>query len=126
MMASRLWVSNHALQNVLVHVHFASPIILISYFLIAFLAHSISTAPKAVKIESSTGQTGPGGKPLPKKIVQGKKEKPAICFSPARKHLFIWLSVGTILTLLGNAAVVILHALWERDQNWWCGESVAV
>ena len=125
-MLSKPWVSNHTAQNVLVRVHFASPIILISYFLIAFLAHSILTAPKIVKIEPSTGQTGPGGKPLPKKVGKGKKEKPALSFSPARRQLFIWLSVGTILTLLGNAAVVILHALWERDQNWWCGESVAV
>lgn len=105
------------------YIHFASPIILLAFFLLAFTAHSIATASKDAVVRPSTEQTGPGGKPLPAKT---KRENPTVDFSPARKLLFIWLSVGTILTFVGSAVVVILHAVLARREHWWCGESVAV
>lgn len=105
------------------YIHFASPTILLAFFLVAFTAHSIGTASKDAVVRPSTEQTGPGGKPLPAKT---KRENPTVDFSPARKLLFIWLSVGTILTFVGSAVVVILHAVLARREHWWCGESVAV
>ncbi len=123
------WVSDTTAQNILVYTHYSSPIILLALFLFAITAYSIATASSEAVIHPSTEQTGPGGKPLPQKIrpsAKEKQEKNALCFSRGRKLLFEWLSVGTILTFVGNAVVVILHAIFDRKDNWWCGESVAV
>lgn len=114
-------------QNILTYLHFGSPILLLIFFLAAFTAHSIATAsPDAsVRARAPQNQTGPGGKPLPASKKTAKKQD-VLDFSPARKLLFNWLSVGTIATFIGNATVVILHALVDREDHWWCGESVAV
>lgn len=128
--AFRPWESrSKAAPTILVYIHFASPIILLAFFLLAFTAHSIATASKDAIIQPSTEQTGPGGKPLPQNIsssIKARRENRALDFSPARKLLFIWLSVGTTLTFVGSATVVILHAVLARKDGWWCGESVAV
>ncbi len=125
------WASEPAAPStsILVYIHFASPIILLAFFLFVFTAHSIATASKNVVVRSSKQQTGPGGKPLPQYIspsAKAQREKQNLDFSPARKLLFTWLSVGAILTFVGNAIGVILHAVFYRSERWWCGESVAV
>ena len=107
------------------YTHFSSPIILLAFFLIAFTAHSISTASDDAVVKPCPDQVGPGGKPLPHKT-RVKERENALDFSRARKLVFNWLSVGTTLTFLGNAVVVILHAVIQRKDQWWCGESVAV
>ncbi|KAL8700256.1 MAG: hypothetical protein Q9201_005553 [Fulgogasparrea decipioides] len=119
-------VSNRIVHNILKYVHFSSPIILIVFFLIAFTAHSIATASVDPAATNPKDQTGPGGKLLPRKSPRSAKQTPALDFSPARKLLFNWLSVGAIATFVANAVVVILHALIDRKDNWWCGESVAI
>jgi hypothetical protein len=124
-LASRPWVSNRTAQDILVYTHFSSPIILLALFLIAFTAHSIITSSDEAAVEPSTYRTGPGGKLLPPNT-KGKRRKNALDFSHARKLLFIWLSVGVSVTFVANAGVVILHAVLDRKDNWWCGESVAV
>ncbi|KAL9601810.1 MAG: hypothetical protein Q9219_002300 [cf. Caloplaca sp. 3 TL-2023] len=117
--------SNQTVLDILNFLHFSSPIILLIFFLAAFTTHSIATASTEVPSRSPQEQTGPGGKPLPL-----SKKKPRVKntldFSPARKLLFNWLSVGTSATFVGNAVVVILHALVDRQNNWWCGEAVAI
>ena len=125
-MVLRPAVSNRTAQTILVYVHFGSPIILILFFLITFTAHSIATASVDTSVEDPQGQTGPGGKPLPKKPRRTSQGSNGLDFSPARKLLFNWLSVGTIATFVANAVVVITHALVDREENYWCGESVAV
>ena len=120
------WASNSNVQDILLYVHFSSPIILIVFFLIVFTAHSIATASVDPSIQKSKDRTGPGGKLLPSRSPRLVKDKPALDFSPARKLLFTWLSVGTIATFVANAAAVILHALVDRKNTWWCGQSVAV
>ncbi len=123
------WVSDKTARNILVYTHYCSPIILLAFFLIAITAYSIATASSDAVLHPSTEHTGPGGKPLPQKVTPSakeKQEKNALCFSRGRRLLFEWLSVGTILTFVGNAVVVILHAIFDRKDNWWCGESVAV
>ena len=124
-LAFRPWVSNRTAQGILVYTHFSSPIILLALFLIAFTAHSIITSSDDAVVQPLPERTGPGGKPLPQNI-KGKWRKIALDFSHARKLLFIWLSVGTIITFVANAGVVILHAVLDRKESWWCGESVAV
>lgn len=125
-LALRPAVSNRTAQSILIYIHFASPIILIVFFLVAFTAHSIATASVDTTLKDPQDQTGPGGKPLPSKSRKTSQESNSLDFSPARKLLFNWLSVGTIATFLANAAVVIAHALVNREEHWWCGESVAV
>ena len=119
------WLSDKTAQDILVYTHFSSPIILLAFFLIAFTAHSIATASSDAVVKPSATQVGPGGKPLPQNT-RGKFRKDALDFSRARKLVFIWLSVGTTVSFLGNAGVVIFHAVVQRKDNWWCGESVAV
>ena len=124
-LAHRPWVSNRTAQDVLVYTHYSSPIVLLAFFLVAFTAHSIITASDSAVAAPSDLQTGPGGKPLPQKK-KGRPKPNALDFSPARKSLFNWLSVGAIATLVSNAGVVILHTILGRKDNWWCGKSVAV
>ena len=116
-------------QKVMIYTHYASPVVLLVFFLVAFTTHSILTASKEPLVEVKPGQTGPGGKPLPRTsspTAKAAREKKALDFSPSRKLLFTWLSAGVVLTLLGNAVTVIVHALLERKDNWWCGQAVVV
>ena len=122
-MATELWLSTRSADDILRDVHYASPFTLLSFFLIAFTVHSIATASDDTDVAPSQDQTGPGGKPLPKKI---KPKEDVLDFSPARKLLFNWTQVGVILTLVANAVVVIVRALVDREDNWWCGQAVAV
>ena len=119
------WVSNKTAQAILVYIHYSSPIILLAFFLIAFTAHSIATASNDHVVRPAANRMGPGGKPLPQNT-RGKPDAKPVDFNRPRKLLFNWLSVGTIITFLGNSGVVILHAVIHRKDNWWCGESVAV
>jgi ATP-binding cassette, subfamily B, vacuolar membrane transporter HMT1/ACLQ len=121
--------SSPAVNHLLVYIRFLSPIILLAVFLVAFTVHSVVTASKDINVKSSTQATGPGGKPLPQKasaLAKAEQAKRTEELSPARKLLFLWLSVGTTVTFVGNAVLVILHTVIARKENWWCGESVAV
>jgi len=130
MPSSRPWVSNNTAQAILTYVHYASPIILLVFFLGAFTTHSILTASKDDILQPESNQTGPGGKPLPRNTSpsarKDEEKQKDLDFSPARKLLFNWLSVAVILTFLGNAVIVIVHALLDRKHEWWCGQSVVV
>lgn len=120
---------NQTSQVVLTFTHFAAPILLLALFLVTFVAHSIATASENDTVQPITSQTGPGGKPLPRNTspaAKAKQKSKVLDFSPARKLLFTWLSIGLILTFVGNAGVVIVHALVKRKDNWWCGQSVVV
>ena len=127
-MTSSTSITAMALE-VMVFTHYASPIILLVFFLAAFTAHSILTASKDDVVQAKTDQTGPGGKPLPRTsspTAKAAREKEALDFSPSRKLIFTWLSAGVVLTFLGNAVTVIVHALLDRKDNWWCGQAVVV
>ena len=116
-------------QQVMLHTHYASPIILLVFFLVAFTAYSILTASEEDVVQVATSQTGPGGKPLPRTsspAAKAAREKKALDFSPSRKLLFTWLSAGVVLTFLGNVVTVIVHALLDRKDNWWCGQAAVV
>ena len=122
------WVSNNTAQAILTYVHYAYPIVLLLLFLLAFTIHSVLTASKDDVVEPVPDQTGPGGKPLPRNISPSarKQKQKVLDFSPARKLVFGWLSIGVILTFLGNAVTVIVHALVEKTHEWWCGQSTVV
>ncbi|KAI4251529.1 MAG: hypothetical protein LQ352_004799 [Teloschistes flavicans] len=124
--SSRPWTSNSTAHAILLYIHSSSPIILVVFFLAAFTAHSIATASVDPRARDSKDQIGPGGKLLSPASPKRSSQKPTLDFSPARKLLFAWLSVGAIATFVANTVVVILHALIKRKDNWWCGQSVAI
>lgn len=127
--ASGRWVSDGNAKRILLYTHYASPIILLVVFLVAFTAHSIITASGDTTVKASTDSTGPGGKPLPQNTgarAEARRKKLVLDFSPVRKLLFQWTSVGALLTFVANGVVVILHAVLDRKDEWWCGKAVAV
>ena len=113
------WISNTTARNILTDVQFAYPIITLALFLIATTAHGIWSAPKDGSVQSSTRQTGPGGKL--KKDTQKMAD-----FSPTKKYFFIWISIASILTFVGNGVLVIVHAVTDKADNWWCGQATVV
>lgn len=128
-MASSSLVFTQTAEDILLYIHYASPVLLLAFFLVAFTAQSIATASKDSTVAVSPDQTGPGGKPLPKGKGPGARAQEGqqfLDFSPARKLLFDWISAGAILTFVANAAAVIAHVLVDRKDNWWCGQHVAV
>ena len=121
-----VWAQSHGVRKALVYLHYSYPIILLVVFLLGVMIYSIATASKEVAT-SAPIQTGPGGKPLPKnKKTKKAKAKEPEEFSAVARGLFNWLTVGVILTFLADAALVCLHALIDRKENWWCGKPVAV
>lgn len=124
------WVSDPVAQAVQTTVHIVYPIALLFLYLIAFTVRSIATA----RNDNDTlpaPQLGPLGKPLPAKNnnTAANKHPPIpheLDFSKPRKLLFEWLNVGVLFSLLGNIAVVIVHALYARKERWWCGQATTV
>ena len=118
------WLSAKIASQILLYAHFAYPLIVLVFFLVAFTANSILTVSEVTEPANSNG---PGGKPLPaNKNTESLRrlQKQQLEVSPLQKVVFNWLSVAVITTFVGNAVNVIVHALTER--GWWCGESVAV
>ena len=114
-------------QHILTRLQYASPIIIVFFFLLAFTARSILTAKNENTIGGASDKLGPGGKPLPKKNPLRKTTFDAsLDFSGSRKLLFNWLSVLVALSFLVNTANVILHIVVRRQDSWWCGRSVVV
>ncbi len=113
------WVSNPTALLILHYLQVISPILLLALYVITFTVHSIVTARE---------QLGPGGKPLPKKNIdkKGPRLAEAYDFSKPRKLLFEWISLGVLATFAGNITVVIVHALVERGERWWCGQAPTV
>lgn len=126
------WPSNHTSIQVLKYLHFAYPLILIAFFITTFTAHSIFAANSATIDDDTRADghhTGPGGKPLPKKAPGANgpgSNKSVLDFSRPRKLLFEWLALGAALSFVGNAITVVVHALYAREEQWWCGQAVVV
>lgn len=126
------WVEDTTAQAILAYLQVAYPIILLILFIAAFTVRSILTARNDNDTTTDTEQLGPGGKPLPKKNqnVASKKrsenEAKVVDFSRSRKLLFQALEAGVLLTICGNIALVIVHALVARQDHWWCGQAPTV
>lgn len=117
------------LEHLLVYIRFSSPILLLTVFLVAFTVRSVVTASHGPARPPTTQATSLGGKPLPTKSSASARAKQAERtedVSPTQKLLVLWLSLGIIVTWVGTAALVVLHTVLARKENWWCGESVAV
>jgi hypothetical protein len=108
-------------------VHFNYAWVLFVVFLVAFVTNSILSV-EASSQSKEPALTGPGGKPLPQSSARKSKEererrKKLKDFSPRRKLLFLYLSVGLLATFVGNGVNIVIHALKD---NWWCGQATAV
>lgn len=106
----------------------AYPLVLLFVYLICFTVRSIATARNDNDINQQPQQLGPGGKPLPTHNHNIKDTHPrdSVDFSRPRRLLFEWLSVGVLLSLVGNIIVVLTHALYGRKDEWWCGEAPTI
>jgi hypothetical protein len=128
--ANQHWVSEPVAQRVLSYLQIAYPIVLLILYLVAFTVRSIVTAGKEEPVVPETEQLGPGGKPLPSRKNNSPKKQSNIPhnldFSRPRKLLFEWLSVAVIASLGANIVVIIVHALLDRKEGWWCGEAPTV
>lgn len=115
--------------ELLKYLHFAYPLVLLLFFITTFTIHSILAANRASP-DTAPGpeeHTGPGGKPLPKKSgPNGNTQRAVLDFSRPRKLLFEWLALGAALTFVGNAITVVVHALYAREEQWWCGQAVVI
>jgi hypothetical protein len=110
-------------------IHFHYPWVLAVIFLAAFVANSVLTAEPSSEPQPPT-ITGPGGKPLPRSAAKYKEElqkwRKMKEFSRGRKTLFLYLHAGLLATFLAHGTMVVVHALAEKDEGWWCGEATAV
>lgn len=110
-------------------VHFNSSWILAVLFLIFFVGNSILTADPTSETPPPT-ITGPGGKPLPRSAAKYKEElqkwRKMKDFNQGRKTLFLYLHAGLLSTFLASGVNIVIHALVENDEGWWCGEATAV
>lgn len=115
-------------QTFLQILEIATPGLLLFIYLIAFTVRSIAIARNDNDIDQEPQQLGPGGKPLPTHNHNIKDAHPAdsLDFSRPRRLLFEWLAVGVLLSLLGNIIVVLAHALYDRKDEWWCGQAPTV
>ncbi|KAK5165914.1 ATP-binding cassette-type vacuolar membrane transporter Hmt1 [Saxophila tyrrhenica] len=106
----------------------AYPLVVLFLYLIAFTVRSITFARNDNDFTHESQQLGPGGKPLPSHNHNLKDTHPAdaLDFSRPRRLLFKWLSAGVLLSLLGNIVVVIAHALYAREEEWWCGQAPTI
>lgn len=117
--------STKATQDVLVYLRTSYPIILLITFVVAFITDSVLAAKKAS--QNGRNETGPGGRPLPKRARSTMAVvKQAQQFSHGAKLVFRWLSVGILATLVADAAINMTHVMLARSQHWWCGQSVVV
>ena len=118
--------SHHATRQLLEYLRTGYPILLLLVFISAFVANSVLAA-KNANNSTPAAQTGPGGRPLPKRsrstmAIMKNPQK----FSQNTRSWFRWLSVGILLTILGDAAVNVAHVMVSRSEQWWCGQSVVV
>ena len=128
MAKAHTWLTSSAAEQALVYLHYSYPLVLLFVYLTTFTVHSIkSSAPVEESPRASSIHTGPGGKPLPptKRLSKPRPTKNKI-FSPGARLTFCWLTVGVVLTFLANSILICAHALVDRNENWWCGKSVAV
>ena len=122
-------ISNKTITGLLTVLNYATPILLLFFFLAVFTLRSILAANNANTLGSVSPpvEYGPGGKPLPiKKTTPDKKLLASLDFSRSRKLLFNWLSIVAAGTFLANAALVLLRTLVQRKDGWWCGKPYTV
>ncbi|KAI9371655.1 hypothetical protein BJX61DRAFT_16878 [Aspergillus egyptiacus] len=117
---------HHVMQAFLDHLRISYPILLLVVFASSFVASSIVAA-RNVNRNTPALQTGPGGRPLPKRsrstvaVVKAPQK-----FSQNATLCFKWLSLGILVTFVAEAAIVVAHVMIARSEQWWCGQAVVI
>lgn len=112
------------IRRVLQIFEYAYPVILLFFFLIAFLAQSIISSRRKRAPEAEL-LTGPDGRPLPYKRKTRVDE--VTLFTRNQKLTFQWISVLLVASFAANCANVVLHVLVAKnDGGWWCGKAAVV
>lgn len=121
------WEHASTLTPIVTVVQYAYPIFLLFFFLAAFTARSILSSNSNSNVAKPT-TTGPGGKPLPATDPTRNFVKRQVLDDVTRsqKLVFNWLSLLAAVTFIGNAALVIAHAVIKRAEHWWSGKQVVV
>lgn len=119
--------SRHRTARVLLeYIHVTYPIFLLVVFIAVFITCSFLAA-KNVRKNGNQVNTGPGGRPLPKRSRSTVSVvKPVHVYSDNTKAIFKWMSVAVILTNLADAAINVAHTILGRSEHWWCGQSAVV
>jgi hypothetical protein len=115
-------------HKLLEYVHVAYPIVLLVFYLVVATAYSILHSKSEDNAEGEIKTAGPGGKPLPKKSPTRRMTDSSQQngFSHSRKLFFQWTSIGIVFSFIGNIVIVILHALVEQEERYWCGQAMTV
>jgi hypothetical protein len=119
-------LSNNTSMQIIRKTQLLYPLTLLFLFLICFAAHGIVTANAESGPAKSPNAMGPGGKPLPNTPPPRSKRPQKTAFNHTKRLVFAWLTTAQILTFLGNATNIIVHALSDRENGWWCGEATVV
>lgn len=113
------------LEKISVRLHYAYPIILIIFFLGVVTVRGIISS--SHKDRSSVTQYGPGGKPLPPRHKpQASSKNKSFNLTRNQTLLFEWLAAAVCFTFLCDAVNVVVHALYDRHEQWWCGQAMVV
>jgi len=107
----------------------AYPAVVLGVFLIGFIAYGVVTAPDDSDKVKVHPMRGPGGRPLPARRKSANQVKEAARvkdFSPSAKLIFRILTLGVLVTFVGNAASIILQTIIYRRQEWWPGQAAIV
>jgi len=107
----------------------AYPAVVLGIFLICFITYGVVTAPDDSDKVKVHPMRGPGGRPLPARRQSANQIKEAARvrdFSPSAKLIFRMLTLGVLVTFVGNAASIILQTIIYRRQEWWPGQAAVV
>ncbi|KAL4763962.1 putative vacuolar ABC heavy metal transporter (Hmt1) [Aspergillus foveolatus] len=117
---------HNVMRGSLEYLRIGYPILVLVVFAAAFVANSIVTA-RTANQNPSASQTGPGGRPLPKRsrstvaVVKANQK-----FSQNAKLCFRLLSAAILVTLVAEAVVTVAHVMVARSEQWWCGQAVVI
>ncbi|KKZ61041.1 hypothetical protein EMCG_00619 [[Emmonsia] crescens] len=120
---SRPSFSHQEIRRLLDYTRSISPVIIVVVFLISFISRSVISA-KKIPVHPPAIQTGPGGRPLPKRMRSTAVFAPLVSdFSLNAKLTFKWLTVGVLLTFVADAVSTMTRVILYRQMHWWCGQS---
>ncbi|KAL6704430.1 ATP-binding cassette-type vacuolar membrane transporter Hmt1 [Coniothyrium glycines] len=121
------WAYAAPLRKAVTAIQYAYPIVMLFFFLAAFTLRSIAASKSNSNIAQPT-TTGPGGKPLPATDPTRNfvKKTAHDHVTQTQKRLFEWVSLATALTFLGSSAIIIMHALINKDEGYWAGKATVI
>ena len=117
--------SHKTTEQIFNRLHDAYPVTLIFFFLSFIAVRSIVSASRSRN--DPVTEYGPGGKPLPPRHKQDPSAtNPSLNLTRTQSLLFEWLAAAVCFTFVCNAINIVIHALFDRRDQWWCGQAMVV